>query len=178
MNREKNITIAVLCAVVCIMAVAYAAFATTLTINGTASIESSWSVIIPTTDGISCKVTPAEGAVADGIEATGKVTSNTQANFTMKFVQPGDSATCTVKVSNTGSLDAVLSNIKITGNDEEGAIRFTVTGIDQDDVLIHGESTTFIVKGTFDGSIEKDPTVDDKTKDLTITLIYNQKLQG
>ena len=36
MKDSKNLVIGMLCAVVCIMAVAYAAFSTTLTINGTA----------------------------------------------------------------------------------------------------------------------------------------------
>ena len=43
--NQKNIVIGVLCLVICIMAIGFAAFSTTLNINGTSSIESNWSVV-------------------------------------------------------------------------------------------------------------------------------------
>ena len=43
--REKKIIIGVMCSLICIMAIAFAAFSTTLNINGTSSIESNWKVV-------------------------------------------------------------------------------------------------------------------------------------
>ena len=44
MEKNKNILIGGLLAIVLIMAVGYAAFATQLTVNGTAEITSKWDV--------------------------------------------------------------------------------------------------------------------------------------
>ena len=68
MKDSKNLVIGMLCAVICIMAVAYAAFSTTLTINGTASIESNWCVRIK--DAPTCTKTPVTGGAADSVTAT------------------------------------------------------------------------------------------------------------
>ena len=89
MKDSKNWVIGGLCAVLCIMAVAYAAFATTLTINGTASIESNWCVRIK--DAPSCTKTSASG-VDDDVTATAVKDGATSATVTMKFKQPGDTA--------------------------------------------------------------------------------------
>ena len=43
---KKNIIISFLVAIVCIMAIAYAAFSQTLNINGTATIDSNWNIKI------------------------------------------------------------------------------------------------------------------------------------
>ena len=48
-SKHKNILIGALLAVVFVMAVGYAAFAQTLTINGSAEITSSWDVRYETT---------------------------------------------------------------------------------------------------------------------------------
>ena len=71
MKDSKNLVIGMLCAVLCIMAVAYAAFTTTLNINGSANISSNWSVIIPASDGISCTTQAAAGGSEEGLSASG-----------------------------------------------------------------------------------------------------------
>ena len=48
-NNHKNAMIAMLLGALVVMAVAYAAFSTALTINGTATINSSWNVHFDTT---------------------------------------------------------------------------------------------------------------------------------
>ena len=42
--KEKGILVAMLCTVVIVMAVAFAAFSSNLKVNGTASIDSTWNV--------------------------------------------------------------------------------------------------------------------------------------
>ena len=44
--KKNNIIITFLIAIVCIMAITYAAFSTTLNINGTANIDSNWDIKI------------------------------------------------------------------------------------------------------------------------------------
>ena len=124
MKDSKNLVIGMLCAVLCIMAVAYAAFTTTLNINGSANISSNWSVVIPASDGISCTTQAAAGGSEEGLSASGTADGGTSATFTMSFVQPGDSATCTVKIKNAGTLNAKVSDVQITGNDATGENSF------------------------------------------------------
>ncbi len=176
--KRKNTFVAILCAVICIMVVAYAGFATTLTISGNASIDSEWSVIIPEEDGIICTPEVASGGSTEGLKATGQVTSGTSATFSMSFVQPGDSATCVVKISNKGSLNARVDDVQIEGNDIDGAIHFSVTGIDVGDTLASKASTAFNVKAVYDANVSSDPVVDNKTKNFKITIIYKQELNA
>lgn len=176
MKDSKNLVIGMLCAVLCIMAVAYAAFTTTLNINGSANISSNWSVIIPASDGISCITQAAAGGSEEGLSASGTADGGTSATFTMSFVQPGDSATCTVKIKNAGTLNAKVSNVQITGNDATGAIRFSVQGIDNSKTLDAGADLTFTVTGTYESSTTSQPGEGDKTKSLTVTPIFVQNL--
>ena len=107
-GKHKNALIGALLAVVFVMAVGYAAFAQLLTINGTASITSSWDVHF---DPTLTTATPANST--DGTtSATGSIAysdsaaSPTVATLTANLVSPGDTVTFTVKPTNYGSLSA------------------------------------------------------------------------
>lgn len=155
MRDSKNMVIGMLCAVVCIMAVAYAAFSTTLKVTTTTSIDSNWCVKIST---VKCETEVAEGGVesitVDGetvkLDATATNLSNTlSTEISMRFIQPGDSATCTVTYGNCGTLNAELSHTvssivdgtpnTLTPNGEgaiiytnaDDSIKFTITGANE-----------------------------------------------
>ena len=111
MKDSKNIVIGLLCTVLCVMAVAYAAFSTSLEINGTATIDSTWNVAI--TD-ISCET---EKGNANGVAITGPSISGvntTEASIGVSFNQPGDNMTCVVTITNKGTLEAKLASIVTT----------------------------------------------------------------
>lgn len=109
-GKHKNALIGALLAVVFVMAVGYAAFAQLLTINGTASITSTWDVHFDPTLTTSNSVTAANSS--DGsTSATGTIAYNdnttpTVATLTATLVSPGDTVTFTVKPTNYGSLSA------------------------------------------------------------------------
>jgi len=171
MKDSKNLVIGMLCAVVCIMAVAYAAFSTTLEINGTASISSSWGVRI--VEGPSCTKTSKATADASDVTATVSRVSDSLATITMAFAQPGDTATCTIEYENYGSLNATLSH-NVTGTKETDAIKFTITGTDVT-TLNAGTKTTITVKGEFvdvdkDGDGNSD-VLTDAQKSTTISIV-------
>ena len=130
MKDYKNLVIGLLCAVVCIMAVAYAAFSTSLEVNGTASIESNWNVAISE---ITC--TPSGTATANGSK-----TSDTLATFTFGFQKPTDSATCTVTYANTGTIAATLAH-EVILVDESQAIEFDYTGVPETQALAANTGT-------------------------------------
>lgn len=197
-TKNKNALIGGLLAVVFVMAVGYAAFATTLNINGTANITSSWDVhienIAVATDGI-------KGTASDVVYAAGTAEDGTRvipnsdnkpsldAQFKATLVAPGDSVTYDVTVKNGGTLPAKLSAIEFTqteGNDAiadttEGStitdtrtIIYTYTGIAQDDTLAAGASKTFQVTVTYNPQITTQPAEDKLTSDLTMKLTYVQ----
>lgn len=144
MKDSKNMVIGMLCAVVCVMAVAYAAFSTTLNVTTTATVASNWCVKVKSA---SCTPAPVQGG-ATGVTANATTSSDSLgATLTMNFVQPGDSATCTVVYENCGSLAAAISHQaysvigesanKLTANGEgvatyqtaEDGIEFTISGL-------------------------------------------------
>lgn len=168
MKDSKNLVIGMLCAVICVMAVAYAAFSTTLKINGTAGISSSWNVAIET---ITCEKSPATNAPETGIVATGNKVSSTVATFEMSFVQPGDNATCTVVYKNTGSLAATLSHT-VVGAEGTEAIEWTLTGTDGTQELAAETGThTITVKATYkDVKDDNNNSVSSNGEKATLTI--------
>ena len=141
-SKHKNALIGALLAVVFVMAVGYAAFAQTLTINGSATITSTWNVHFDTTKTSGTDViSPTTGA--GGTQApTGSVgyeDEGQKANITAQLNQPGDKVVFTLTIKNEGNIAATLATPVVTlnggGSDanpddlivKEGNIIFTVT---------------------------------------------------
>lgn len=180
MKDSKNLVIGLLCAVVCIMAVAYAAFSTTLNINGTATISSNWNVKITA---INCEATAVEGGQAAAVT---KDFSATTATFGMTFNQPGDEGWCDVTITNAGSLPAKVDKISVVASNAAGAttlkadaIQYQVSGIAEGTTLAAGATNTYKVEATYvdikdaqDNSVALDNNT--KSKTLTVTVDYVQ----
>lgn len=170
MRNNKNALIIALLAIVLVMAVGYAAFATTLTINGTANISSSWNVHFDhTTTGYNTAyvVTPATGRTFTSSDANPSmtVTDNT-ATLSTSLKQPGDYVTFTLTIKNEGTVGASLgtasydtSNSTCTvnaGNNREcisGNIKFTIGNFSKTSLAaVNGstiDSATITVKAEF-----------------------------
>lgn len=168
-RENKNILIGVLLAAVVLMSVGYAALASQLDINGTSSISSKWEV----------KFTSMSNGTAVGT-ATNKTPSsftNTTATFDVELVSPGDSMTYEIVVSNTGTLDAKLDSIVGLPTANVGdAIKYTVSGVSEGDVLTAGSTATITIKVEYDSSIETQPTAEQLSKSLSVTLNYVQSV--
>ncbi len=110
-QKNKNMLIGGLLAIVLVMAVGYAAFATQLTINGTANITSNWDVHIQ-----SIAMSAHEGTGADSVDGETKVDPDNPlaATFKATLISPGDSVTYDVTVVNAGTLPAKVSSITVT----------------------------------------------------------------
>ena len=163
--REKKIIIGVMCSLICIMAIAFAAFSTTLNINGTSSIESNWKVVftniqeLSKTNGVTINNTP--------------TASGTTATFDVSLESPGDAIEYQITVENQGTLDAIIEDINAseTGSD---AIKFEISNIRIGDILLKQESTTFKIKISYDESITSQP---EKTNNkLTVDISYVQNV--
>lgn len=167
MKDSKNIVIGMLCAVVCIMAVAYAAFSTSLTVTTTATVASNWCVKIKTA---SCPTkTPATGGAANSVTAgVETATDALSATVSMSFTQPGDTASCIVTYENCGSLNALVTN---TVQGKVGAGEFSALNIDDTGVATLTTAANGI-KFTVSGLSQKTLNKDGATMDITITGEY------
>ena len=156
-SKKKNILIGGLLAIVLVMAVGYAAFATTLNITGTASISSSWNVHFDTTK------TSGSGVVSTSGTATGGTISYTDGQHatisSTDLVKPGDSATYTLTILNEGSLNATLGAITINGTgctasgltctSTSGNIKFTVSNPSTTSLVATSGSATMTVTAEY-----------------------------
>lgn len=106
MKNSKNIMIVALLISVVALAIGYAAFATTLTINGNATVNSNWQVEI-------ISITPSYSAGASEATHTPAYPTftTTTASFDTVLTEPGDYATYTVVVKNKGSITAKFNGI-------------------------------------------------------------------
>ena len=169
-SKNKNILIGGLLAIVLVMAVGYAAFATQLQINGTANITSSWNVhfALPTgaTAGQACTLNTAgtaagtcgmvvnPGNLYDGTPAstvpTGTITYSNDlltATIAATLNQPGDTVVYTLTPTNEGTLAAKAGTPTVLVGG--GA---TVTAADdakQAVVWSNGSATTTVEKITY-----------------------------
>ena len=104
-RNQKNILLGSLCALVLVMTVAYAAFSSSLSINGTGATTNNWDIKIT-----NIQSKDIEGSAVDASKSYTDLT----ASFSTEFTQPGDSITYDITVTNNGSLDAQLSEINKT----------------------------------------------------------------
>lgn len=167
-EKHKNILIGGLVAIVLIMAVGYAAFATQLNINGTASVASTWDVHIK-------NITPGTpvGTAVNKAATVGE--SKLTAAFETELVAPGDSLTYTVEVENGGTLDAKLSDLTLTPT-ASSAITYTSDGIAKDDVIAAGATKSFTVTVTYNASSTGSMTDADRTSTLNMVLSFAQSV--
>ena len=170
-KKKNNIIIGVLCAVVLLMVVGYAAFSSILNIKGTSSIGSNWDIAITAIDekNIVGGATTATKENGDKkIEGIGTLT----ASFETNLVSPGDSIEYDITVTNRGSLDAKLDKITLSEPNSE-AIIFTTSGLTEGTTLPANNGTAVLtVKVEYSNAVTSQP---DKTiGNLTVTLDYLQ----
>ena len=166
MKNKKTIMIGILCTLVAIMAVGYALLAQQLNINGRASIDSTWRVEIT-------NITEKD-IVGDASSKETPSYTSTTANFSVGLIQPGDSITYDIEISNLGTLKAKVDSINVTMDDND-AITYTTSGVQQGDKLGVGEKTTLSVKVEYNSNVTSQPTT--TGKDLTVTINYVQDLE-
>ena len=131
-TRNKNVLIGGLLAIVLVMAVGYAAFATQLNINGTASIDTSWNVHFDTTKVVAANTTTSQqgkmtitkgSTTATGADPSGSIAfdGDTTANIAATLKSPGDSIEFTLTILNQGSFDATLDSIVMAWDETTSA---------------------------------------------------------
>ena len=193
-SQNKNILIGGLLAIVLVMAVGYAAFATQLNITGTASITSNWDVHFNKAAQVAGDVVAAKtfsgGSLPTGTITYGNGDAPLTATVSANLNQPGDSVTFTLRIINAGSLSATAAAPTLSGTGftinglvaTKGHIKFEVTAPATNPLPpTTGNTTTMTVKATFidtggetDSSGTTGNMVAESSGDLTIAINYTQ----
>lgn len=166
--KSNNIIIGVLVAVVALMGVAFAAFSTTLTINGSASINSSWSITY-TADG--CTTVSKD----QNIKSSGTIRMDGDtAIMTVDMKYPGDTVTCNVIATNAGSLAAKRTSWALTATGAITDPSYEVTlGGDTAAVLNQGDDENLSITVTYKRDVETTPS---GTAKFEAQAVYEQAL--
>ena len=162
-KKKKNIMIIVLCFVLLLMGVGYAALSQRLTIGGTAKMQGVWDVRIT-----NIQLSRKTGLAKDNSHKY----ENLSASFQTETLAPGDMLEYTVSVSNRGNIDAKVSEINATLDGPE-AIKYTVEGIKKGDIIKEGVTKEVIITIKFDETATVIPSNKTSTLNINFTCIQN-----
>ena len=162
-KKKKNIMIIVLCFVLLLMGVGYAALSQRLTIGGTAKMQGVWDVRIT-----NIQLSRKTGLAKDNSHKY----ENLSASFQTETLAPGDMLEYTVSVSNKGNIDALVSEINATLDGPE-AIKYTVEGIKKGDIIKEGVTKEVIITIKFDETATVIPSNKTSTLNINFTCIQN-----
>ncbi len=162
-RKRRKIVIWLLCSVLLLMAIGYAAFASQLNIKGSTNISTSWDVRI--TNITSKNVV----GTASNLEEPSY--TNLTAEFYTGLVSPGDSIEYDITVTNNGNIDAILDKITITDS-KNPAIIFTTSGLSEGDTLVTSESKVLTVKVEYSNSVTSQP--ESTESGIEVTLDFSQ----
>ena len=172
-SKGRNVVIGTLLAAVAIMAVGYAALAQTLTINGTATINSTWDIKISKAELVTGSTTAPTTSATPTIQTNG-----TSATFNVKFTEPGQKATYKFTVHNGGTLNAILRSIQMNPSNSTSTavttgIYYNVTGVTANKTRCDaGEDNVLTLEIGWNQTGTTMPS--DLEKEITITLNYEQ----
>ena len=162
-KKKKNIMVIVLCFVLLLMGVGYAALSQRLTIGGTAKMQGVWDVRIT-----NIQLSRKTGLAKDNSHKY----ENLSASFQTETLAPGDMLEYTVSVSNRGNIDAKVSEINTTLDGPE-AIKYTVEGIKKGDIIKEGVTKEVIITIKFDENATVIPSNKTSTLNINFTCIQN-----
>ena len=171
--EKKNLVMVCLCAAIAIMAVAYAAFSTTLTVNGTVNATGNFAVEYVETG--TCTATTKAGQDTP----TGTITKETAtgAKLAVKLYTPGDVVTCTIQVKNTGNLAAKLNGAHAVSNQLTGtSTPIAVTATSTATQLAANATDTITVTVKYNWAAQTQPT-SGTSAEFTVTSNYTQDIK-
>ena len=169
--RRRNLIICTLCGIGVLMTIGYAAFASMLEINGTATITSKWDIHLDSISVNSVTGTASNVPYDEMLNPDGTRINGTAAIFKTNLVSPSDSITYSIVVVNGGTLNATLDNLNIVSSNNP-AIIYSVSGINEGDVINAGESKSLLVIVTYNSNVTSQP--ENLSSTLTVTLNFVQ----
>lgn len=172
MEKKQNIVIGGLLAIVLVMAVGYAAFATQLQVGSTASIDSTnskWDVHFQQNTN---NYAITAGYKGNDPAATTTYDSDTAATISTTLKQPGDKVVYTFTVENTGTLNATLTAPTLSVTSKSDLIKYTVSEFSTSSLAKTSGTATFTVTVEYSDAAG-DTTVTDANKASSATVTFN-----
>lgn len=163
--RNRFAPIAVV--LISLASVAYAAFATNLTINGTGTATGNWQVEI-----ISITPTGQVGAT----DSPAPSFTATSATFSVNLGYPGATSSYQVAIKNKGNINAKLSTITDLTTLNAAAptyITYSITGVAVNDTLAPNATATATVTVTWASSASTNPSGASKAATVNFNYIQN-----
>lgn len=171
MEKERKIkTLSVIALVVAVLGltVAFAALSTTLTINGTATLDAAtWDIHFENAE--TTTMTKTGGAT---VEHEPTLEGTMIKDWNVVLTKPGDSVTYEFKVKNNGTIDAKIGTL--TKNNLQCSSLSNVDG----DADIACKNLTYELKYKNGGEVKaEDKLPKGETKELVLTLAYKQEAE-
>lgn len=164
-KQKKNYVVIALVVLLLALAVGYAAFSQTLTISGTVAGKATWDVKFT-----SVTLKDAEGKADTNHGTVTLAEDGKSATAEIKLSYPGDAVMLEAVVTNAGTVDAKLTNITVSGADDDIIITEAVPTAGEKLTANGGNCTAqYAIKWNADS--EK---TDIGTKTLKITYDYEQ----
>ena len=167
-KTKKNSAIIVLLVLIIAIAVGYAAFQTTLKINGSATGSATWDVKFT-----SAQLLDSSGN-ADTAHGTVSFTDTAVDATHLTFSYPGDAVNLRTVITNSGTLDAKLTTLTIDRSQLGSELTVTEATHTQGTVLAHGQHCTsdFVVQW------KPSSTASTASGSFTVTFTYDQDAQA
>lgn len=191
-RTNKILAIVAICVAVAGLTVGFAAFSSTLTINGTGTVKASnWQVRFENLSAVT-----KTGTASEVTAPTINTNDTNIGDYDVTFTTPGDSISYTFDVANNGTFDAEVTTVTIptptctgTGANAEtdatnvcNNLTYTLTyadgtAINVADALTASQKKTLKLTLTYGTSITADklPSDDVEISNLGITVLYSQK---
>ncbi len=172
-TKKKNRLIIALIVLLLALAIGYAAFSATLTINGTATGTETWNVHFKTGRFLQADGTTVDTAHGGTIElGTTTTTNDTMTVSGIQLGYPGDGVLLEVVVENSGTIPAKLTGFTVTGTDTDFEVTQAAGGPTVNETLAANGGTCtakFLVKWKADSTASSL-----SSKSFTITYNYTQ----
>lgn len=164
--RNKTNIIISLVALILLMGIGFAAFSANLKIADTTVTNSDWNVYIKSVTA---------GTPVGKATGSGQVVDRQTAKLTANLSSPGDSITYTIIVANDGNIDAVLDLITLSATNSDSVIKYSYSGITNDEELAAKGEKSFTVTIEYDPLKTGNVTDAQKQNTLTLDLDFVQK---
>ena len=161
--KNKKVMIIAMCLAILLMITGYSLFQTKLIINGTSEVTSSWKVYFS-------EILSSSGT-GTATEAMTPRLTNTSLEFSVNLEKPGDSYTYVVRLTNAGSIGAIVNEINASSTGSAG-VDYTITGIKKGDKLPAGADKVIIIKMNYDSSLTAIPS--EKVNELVVDVVCIQ----
>ena len=188
-RKVKYLSIVALIVAVVGLGVAFAAMSTTLTINGTATMDTAkWDIHFENLSEVKLG-----GFATETVKPT--LAATKIGDYAVTLTRPGDSATYTFDVVNDGTIDAklgtytksapVFTATSTTAAEADVAtvqgnliykLTYTDTGVEvaQDDILGQGETKNLTLHIEYDKDATTLPSAKVEITGMDITMVYDQ----